>query len=778
MARMELELPGDGEPLLRARPARRARSRATAHYGRPRVPPAFAFAPWNDAIFGSANVRARREQSCARPARRRASSGPRTGGAATGRRLHRRGRPTHARRGVGRRPHALPGLRGTSPSDLHAEGFKWLVYFNSFVEARQRGVAGDGRRTAISSSRRTGRRTRSMDAKFNPASMVDLTQPGGVRRGPWARCRRPSRSAPTGGWGTYGEWLPTDAALTGGSGLDLHNGYSLLWQKAQRQALDRPSRPTAWSGLSFVRSGWLGTAPLADVFWAGDQRTDFEVDDGLPTVVPIGIGVGLSGVSTFGSDIAGYQSATNPTSTKELFFRWTELGAWSPVMRTHHGTEPKLEWNWQSDDGLDGALGALRDSSTWRSRRTMRGLAQAAHDTGVSHLAPARGRVPRRRAVVAGRRRGDGRERRLLVAPVQVTGRDVAQRVPAARHVVPWSGGASVQGGTTLTAQAPVDGDPGLRAGGHDRADVPRRRRDAHGRAVRARRRRGPWGTTAIVYAFAGAPGSFAEAPDAGGLSYTLAVGAAGRADVERGGARGVRDDAPRRRARQRASGTGDGVRDGAGDARGGRCERGRDRRGGDAQPHLRRPLLRELRVWQYTRRVERRDRRSAGRRSPRQGRAPRLRLRRRQSPARAAARLPRRPRRDLPPRGAHLRLARPAAGPLQPAAHRARVHRRGVDLHRRRSSASSPGWPSRSARSSASGSSPRRGMVGGVVALALTRELAPVLASVVVTARAGQHDGERAREHAGDRADRRHHHDGRRAPSSTWWSRASWRRR
>ena len=36
-------------------------------------------------------------------------------------------------------------------------------------------------------------------------------------------------------------------------------------------------------------------------------------------------------------------------SVSNLAIRWTELGAWSPVMRTHHGTEPKLEWSWQSD---------------------------------------------------------------------------------------------------------------------------------------------------------------------------------------------------------------------------------------------------------------------------------------------------------------------------------------------------------------------------------------------------------------------------------------------
>src|SRR5262249_34328930 len=107
----------------------------------------------------------------------------------------------------------------------------------------------------------------------------------------------------------------------------------------------------------FGRSGWFGTPELTDVFWAGDQRTDFEPDDGMPTILPIGIGLGLVGISTYGHDIAGYQSATNPGATKELYYRWTEIGAWSPVMRTHHGSKPTTyepgatvaNWMWWSD---------------------------------------------------------------------------------------------------------------------------------------------------------------------------------------------------------------------------------------------------------------------------------------------------------------------------------------------------------------------------------------------------------------------------------------------
>jgi alpha-glucosidase (family GH31 glycosyl hydrolase) len=99
----------------------------------------------------------------------------------------------------------------------------------------------------------------------------------------------------------------------------------------------------------FARAGWLGSNAFTPVVWAGDQRTSFQKDDGLPTVIPMGINLGLAGVSTYAHDIAGYQSNTNPTSTKELFFRWVSLGAVTPVMRTHHGINPRGNWKLDSD---------------------------------------------------------------------------------------------------------------------------------------------------------------------------------------------------------------------------------------------------------------------------------------------------------------------------------------------------------------------------------------------------------------------------------------------
>lgn len=520
VARMELELPVTVNLFYGPDP-HDALSRVTAHYGRPRVPPAFAFAPWNDAIFGSANVR-------------RVADKLRVVGA-----------PSSViwtedwRGGYWNDSCTIPGAgmpcytldeewdvdRTLYPDfeqvavDLHDAGFKWLVYFNSFVENDSAAWPETAPNGYLIEQADGGPYT-FMDAKYKPASMVDLTNPAAMT---WAVGKMSAAIAlGADGWmGDFGEWLPTDATLAGGTGIDEHAGYSLLWQTAQRQALDQAIATDGVQRLSFVRSGSLGTAALADVFWAGDQRTDFEVDDGLPTVVPIGVGVGLSGVSTFGSDVAGYQSATNPTSTKELFFRWTELGAWSPVMRTHHGTEPDLEWSWESDD--DSTAHWVRYAQLHMALAPMmRGLAQAAHDTGVSIWRPLAVEFPSDAMswpVADEVMVGPG----LLVAPVQVSGETSRSVYLPPGTWFPWSGGASLQGGTTVTAQAPVTEIPVYALAG---TVVPTYPPGVETLTVEPAfaAQAGSVGDNPIVYAFAGAPGSFAEAPDSGGLSYTLAV--------------------------------------------------------------------------------------------------------------------------------------------------------------------------------------------------------------------------------------------------------------
>src|SRR5262249_36531763 len=137
----------------------------------------------------------------------------------------------------------------------------------------------------------------------------------------------------------------------------------------------------------FHRSGYTGAQKHARVIWAGDQRTSFQADDGLPTIIPIISGLGVAGFPIVTHDIAGYMSATNPTTTKELFLRWTPLGALNPVMRTHHGRSAFQNWRWSSDAETTAQFKRWADLHTalfplWK------GLAREAAATGAPILRP------------------------------------------------------------------------------------------------------------------------------------------------------------------------------------------------------------------------------------------------------------------------------------------------------------------------------------------------------------------------------------------------------
>jgi alpha-glucosidase (family GH31 glycosyl hydrolase) len=61
--------------------------------------------------------------------------------------------------------------------------------------------------------------------------------------------------------------------------------------------------------------------------------------------------MGLAGLPYFGSDIGGYMSQGTVSTTEELFYRWTTLGALSPVMRTHHGRNVTTNVQWEYNAG-------------------------------------------------------------------------------------------------------------------------------------------------------------------------------------------------------------------------------------------------------------------------------------------------------------------------------------------------------------------------------------------------------------------------------------------
>ena len=101
-----------------------------------------------------------------------------------------------------------------------------------------------------------------------------------------------------------------------------HNRFPVEWHRVNREAMDA-SRPDGdWA--TFARSGWTGVQRHSMIHWIGDQEATWSPTDGLPTVVPAMINLGLAGVPYVTHDIGGFSGGP---STKELYLRWIELGA-------------------------------------------------------------------------------------------------------------------------------------------------------------------------------------------------------------------------------------------------------------------------------------------------------------------------------------------------------------------------------------------------------------------------------------------------------------------
>ncbi len=262
-------------------------------------------------------------------------------------------------------------------AELESAGFKWLAYFAPFL-VESSSSWDEALPYAIRDA--DGAPYLFLGPSFEDTTSIDLSDPDGYD---WVVAKL-SACADVGfdGWmADYAEWLPTDADIAVGDAEVDHNLWPVLWQQASVDALQ--GRDAAW----FARSGWTGASTLAPVHWPGDQRTSFDADDGFPTVVPLTLGGSIAGVAVSGSDIAGYQSVGNDPSTKELWMRWAGLGAFSPIMRTHHGAFSTEDWQFDSDEET---LAAFATYSRVHAGLFpyLRGLAQEAVDAGTPMVRP------------------------------------------------------------------------------------------------------------------------------------------------------------------------------------------------------------------------------------------------------------------------------------------------------------------------------------------------------------------------------------------------------
>jgi alpha-glucosidase len=141
------------------------------------------------------------------------------------------------------------------------------------------------------------------------------------------------------GWmADFGEYLPTDLRLHAGDPMQEHNRWPVRWAEVNARAV--ASRGRTGDVLWFMRAGHTGVQAHCPLLWAGDQSVDFSRHDGIGTVITAALSSGLVGNAFSHSDVGGYTSLFGNVRTEELILRWYELGAFSPVLRTHEGNRP------------------------------------------------------------------------------------------------------------------------------------------------------------------------------------------------------------------------------------------------------------------------------------------------------------------------------------------------------------------------------------------------------------------------------------------------------
>jgi alpha-glucosidase len=229
---------------------------------------------------------------------------------------------------------------------LNKNGIKFLGYINPFL-AIEGELYKEASKQGYCIKNKDGNDYHLITTDF-PTALLDLTNPKAIE---WIKSIIKKNMIELGlnGWMVdYGEYLPTDAVLHSGiSAEEFHNQYPVIWAKVIYDVLNETDNLK--NLLYFTRSGYTHASKYTMLYWPGDQLVNWSLNDGIASVIPGGISLGICGIGYYHYDIGGYTTLTPFKRSKEVFLRWAELATFSMLMRTHEGNRPSENWQFDSD---------------------------------------------------------------------------------------------------------------------------------------------------------------------------------------------------------------------------------------------------------------------------------------------------------------------------------------------------------------------------------------------------------------------------------------------
>ncbi len=277
---------------------------------------------------------------------------------------------------------------------LHTLGIHPLVYFRAFV-GEDPGTDDPAQfTTAVQDgyvARTPGGQPYIFSSNFGkPAALIDFTNPAAAA---WWKGRIDAalELGIDGFMLDFGEQVLPDMRFSDGStGAQMHNRFPVVYQQVTRAALDEYEAAHPGRTLFFfTRSGYTGTpgtAAYENANFPGDETTDWGRASGLASLAPDMLNRAVGGAYGFGTDIGGYYDVSTPRTTRELFMRWAEWAALSPVFRLH-GALIEEHTPWASSIH---AVGAYRELSKLHmaAEPLITALWKEADETGIPVTRP------------------------------------------------------------------------------------------------------------------------------------------------------------------------------------------------------------------------------------------------------------------------------------------------------------------------------------------------------------------------------------------------------
>lgn len=271
----------------------------------------------------------------------------------------------------------------------HAAGFKVMAYNNPYVSLTIDAAAAEaqfGRDNDLFLKDRAGAvgETFFISGEGQTIATIDLTNPAGVAF--FQSLLRRTLDLGYDGWmHDFGEYVNYDwQAFDGTFGDSLHNRFPVLSAKAAHDLLEA-ERPNDY--LFFVRSGYSGTQAFVPAVWGGDAEATFDDTQGIPSALRSGLNLSMAGVPYWGSDGTGFKCLTDFPRDKEVYLRWAQLMAVSPIFMQQDACSNPLEggqtkWTLYSDEETTRVYGEMARLHT-RLQPYFQVLAQEAHTSGM-----------------------------------------------------------------------------------------------------------------------------------------------------------------------------------------------------------------------------------------------------------------------------------------------------------------------------------------------------------------------------------------------------------